>query len=319
MFCVAVSGCSLYFGGPDHETPPDAHEPPPFDAPETDAGVAPLAMDEPGIYEMAVDATHVYWVENGQFDHEANVRRMPLGGGPIETLFSIQERVYSLAVADGFVYAVHTGPEYEGHVYRFPGEGGSATSIATGFNPTSVSVDGSWVYFSEAVSPGGRIMRVPTTGGEPEVVVDDVDNPWDLVADDGVLFYSEMNRGRMMRVVPGESPVQLASGWIGTGWMVVDDTFVYFTACDVGSCEHPRLFRVARSGGMPEEIVTGAWVESKLAVSGDDIQWGSHVMPKTGGSAHPLDGIDYPLAVAATSTSFYFADFYTGAIYRAHL
>jgi hypothetical protein len=42
-------------------------------------------------------------------------------------------------------------------------------------------------------------------------------------------------------------------------------------------------------------------------------------MPKAGGSAHPLDGIDYPFAVAATSTSFYFADFYTGAIYRAHL
>ena len=49
--------------------------------------------------------------------------------------------------------------------------------LATGFNPTSVSVDGSWVYYSEAVSPGGRILRVPTTGGTPEVVVADADGP----------------------------------------------------------------------------------------------------------------------------------------------
>lgn len=278
----------------------------------------PIATDEPGIYEMAVDATHVYWVDNGQFDHEANVRRMPLGGGPIETLFSTPERMYSLAVSDGFVYAAYTGPGYAGQIYKIPAAGGPATTLASGFNPTSISVDGEWVYYTEAVSPGGRILRVATTGGSPEVVASDVDNPWDIAASDGVLFYSEMNRGRVMRVTPGETPIELASGWVGTNWMTVDALGVYFSACDVGSCEHPRLFRVARAGGAVEEMLVGAFSEAKLAVAADRVQWGIDVVPATGGGSTELDGDDiYPIAVAATADSYYFADFFTGNIYRS--
>lgn len=113
--------------------------------------------------------------------------------------------------------------------------------------------------------------------------------------------------------------MELASGWIGTGWMTVDTSFVYFTACDVGSCEHPRLYRVPRDGGAKQELLTGDWVEAKLSVAGNSVQWGSHVIPTNGGQAAAMVGAGYPIAVAATTSAFYFADFYTGAIYRSAL
>jgi len=323
VLAIGLAGCSLYFAGQgsDPAPSPDAKPPTVTDGGQVDGGQAalmPLATDEPGIYEMAVDSTHLYWVEDGQFDHEANVRRMPLGGGAIETLFSTPERMYSLAVSDGFVYAAYTGPNYAGQIYRIPAAGGSATSLTTAFNPTSVSVDGSWVYYTEAVSPGGRILRIPTTGGATEVVASDVDNPWDIVATDGVLFYSEMNRGRIMRVTPGETPVELAGGWIGTNWMAVDSTNVYFSACDVGSCEQPGLFRVARTGGADAEMMVGSSADAKLAVATNTVQWGANVVPIGGGASTPLAAVT-PIAVAAVADAYYFADFFTGAIYRAPL
>jgi hypothetical protein len=298
--------------------------------PAQDGGIAPpdswlypvdaqaaFATDEPGIYEMATDASYLYWVDNGQFDHEANVRRMPLDGGPIQTLYSTTERIYSLAVAGGYVYAAHTGAQNQGQIYRIPASGGVATVIATGFNPTSVSVDGSWVYYSEAVSPGGRILRVPTTGGTPEVVVGDADNPWDLVADEGVLYYSEMNRGRMMRVVPGNTPVVLASGWVGTGWMALDAEHVYFTACDQGQCTPTHLFRVPRDGGTVESLVDGSCNECKISVAGNIVQWGTLLVEASSHHQHVVPGAGHAIAVAATPSANYFGDFFTGAIFRS--
>jgi len=315
---VASSGCSLYFGDDsEHGTPgiaPDSAPPPP-----PDAASAALAVDEPGIYEMAADATHLYWVDDGQFDGEANVRRMPLDGGPIETLFSAGRSIYSLAVGDGAVFVARTDLDYDGVIYRLPVAGGAPTVLATGFNPTSVTVDAGWVYYSAAVSPGGRILRVPVTGGTPEVIVDDVDNPWDLVASGGTLFYSEMNRGQVMRVDPGGTPVVLASGWVGTGWLTVDAEFVYFSACDVSECPDPHLYRVPRAGGTPELLLTGGSLELKLAVADDHLQWGSRVIPSAGGDDVIMPGDGYPIAVAATADAFYFADFFTGAIYRSTL
>ena len=61
----------------------------------------------------------------------------------------------------------------------------------------------------------------------------------------------------MMRVVPGASPTVLAasSSWIGTNWMTVDATHVFFTACDVGACDHVSLYRIARTGASSSGLI----------------------------------------------------------------
>lgn len=151
---------------------------------------------------MTSDATHLYWVLAGEANEPGFVRRMPLVGGPIENLAVVPLRLYSLAVADGFVYytATHDARgDFTGAIYKIPITGGTPTVIATELNPTVLSIDGGWIYYNKGFSPGGQILRVPIAGGEPEVVACDVDNPWDLVARDGVVYYAEMNRGRMMR------------------------------------------------------------------------------------------------------------------------
>jgi hypothetical protein len=321
LLSVGLLGCSLDSSEelrPQKQPDEVVTEPEPTSPP---AGIVPFALAEKGIYEMDVDATHLYWVESGMFDDVSNIRRMPLDGGPIETLLTLPTRTYSIDVANGFVYAATAsfGPDYGGQIYRVPVAGGEATILASGFNPTSVTADDCWVYYSEATSPGGRIMRVPTEGGKPQVVVDDVDNPWDLVVDDGVLFYSEMNRGRMMRLVPGHKPTVLASGWVGTVWMTVDSSAVYFSACQFGDCVSSDLMRVARDGGTAERLYADVGDESKLAVSGDKLVWGARVIPTTGGTVQPVPGDGYAIAVAASPTHAYYGDFYSGKIYRSPL
>jgi hypothetical protein len=309
----ASTACTLYTAGSDD---PVVDDPPPSEPP-SESLVTLLATDEPGVYEMAGSATHLYWVDNGQFDGEANLRRMPRAGGAIETLLSIGERVYALDVAAGFAYVTHTGASHAGEILRVPVTGGAPVTLATGLNPSSITVDGGWVYYSKAYSPAGQIWRVATNGGAPELVVDDVDNPWDLVARNGVLFYSEMNRGRIMRVVPGSDPMILAAGWVGTRWLTADDSFAYFSACSTGPCEVETLYRVPLGGGALDTLFSRPGSEAKIGVAGARLQWGWHATTTAGQNPIAMSDDGYPIAVATTTETLYFADFFTGRIFAS--
>jgi hypothetical protein len=265
----------------------------------------------------------VYWVENGAFDYTSELRRMPRAGGAIETLYSTNAAAHGLALGDDAAFLVTTlggSGNYSGTVVRVPKDGTAPTTLTTAFNPTSIAVDGDWVYYNEAASPEGAIRRVATTGGDPELVVDVADNPYDLAAQAGVLYYSEMNVGRMMRVVPGEQPTELAAGWIGTVWMAVDATHVYFCGCETGECAEPRLYRVPLDGGETELLATGTRNEGKIAVTDGAVLWGEWFVPLDGTEPTKLlhSGTDGMLVigVAAAGDDLYAADYYSGAIYR---
>lgn len=314
---VTSAGCAIYVDDPDPDPGPGPG-PGPDPEPEPDPeALEPVATGHPDVWEMAADATHVYWVEAGQLDERGDLRRMARGGGTVETLASIDGRTYALALGDTDVFLAQTfggNGGYQGSVVRVAKTGGDPVVLTEGFNPTSVTVDGAWVYYSLARSPDGSIWRVAADGGTPELVVDDVDNPWDLVAADGDLYYSEMNRGRMMRVTPGAAPVVLADGWIGTLWMDVDATHVYFGACATGECATPTLYRVPRAGGALETLgaLSDGPHDGKIAVDGDRVVWGDRLL-SDGAFTKLIPGRG--LGATVIDGEVYVADFDSGDVY----
>ena len=322
-----LAGCVDMEGADDPSPPPNEPTIGLSGSPSNGTIHAAFAQGAPGMYEMTSDATHLYWVDIGTPNNVTHVRRMPLAGGPVETLFTAPGYALSLAVADGFVYFARSQLAAGGEIYKMPTTGGTPTVLTTAVNPMKISVDGGWVYYSVgSVAPDGAILRVPTTGGTPEVVVCDVDNPWDFVADRGTLYYTDAHRGRMMRVVAGHSPTVVVDGFYGLGWMTLDDAFVYFTAVMAqGEGEAPSLYRVPRDGGALDKLVVAALRESKLAVVGDHLQWGqwgTDTLSAPTVTQFPSYSWVNPQRVSAVTArpdAAYYGDFVTGEIYRSGL
>jgi hypothetical protein len=282
-----------------------------------------VTTDGPELAGMALDDQYVYWSIAGQEEPGA-VKRMARGGGPIETLASWNARVYSgIALDADAIYAVNTqdlSGNYAGAIQRVPLDGSAPTQLTTAVNPTRVAIDGDWVYYNSAVSPTGAIWRVAKEGGTPELVADNIDNPWDFAARDGSVYVSEMNAGRILRIDPGRTPVVLAEGWVGTISIAVFNDDVYFTAGRSGTTT--ALYRVPRAGGLVEQLSpeSGAQMDGEgnlVVAGGSEVLWSGNVFALDGSAATPLvpSSVD-GAAIAADENGAFMGDFYTGDIYR---
>lgn len=286
-----------------------------------------FATSNPGVAEMVLDATHVYWVVDGTFGKQGEIWRADRVTAHSEVLAVVGERVYSLALDETHVYFVQTTAAVDnggGSVLRVPKEGGSLETLVTAFwNPTSVAVDDTHVYYTVAVSPDGEVRRVPKAGGAPETVLTDVDNPWDIAVDATHLYVSEMNRGRIIRQSKlGGALQELASGWIGTGWLGLGENDVYFYACNTGACTPSSFYSVPKSGGTFQLLFESSTGGGKVAPTARFVQWGSWFVPLDAKPAIEL--VQAPAdtvvsAVAADEDSIYLANFHTGEIFSSTL
>lgn len=314
----------------DPAAPGQKKEPPP--PPEPEPGqpgpLESFATSNAGVSEMALDATHVYWVVDGTFGHQGEVWRADRATGNSEVLAVVAERVYSLALDESHVYFVQTTAGVDnggGSVLRVPKEGGSIETLVTAFlNPTSVAVDDTHVYYTVAVSPEGEVRRVPKSGGEPEILLTAIDNPWDIAVDATHLYVSEMNRGRIIRQSKlGGTVEEIASGWVGTGWLGLGDNDVYFQACDTGPCTPVDLYSVPKAGGSPVSLLeTAALGVGKVAPTESFVQWGTWFVPLAAKPALQLLEVDPDSAVsavAADDTGIYLANFHTGELLSSTL
>lgn len=90
----------------------------------------------------------------------SGIRRMPLGGGPIEVLYEGKGFWNGIAVDRTHVYAT-----IEGEIVRVPKSGGDLELIAEGQpGPTHIVVDEGCVYWTNlggGWAPVGNVMRAP--------------------------------------------------------------------------------------------------------------------------------------------------------------
>ncbi len=129
------------------------------------AGV--LATGQMSAYGIALDATNVYWVTQGNaFMDDGTVVTVPKCGGTPATLATGQQPGWGIAVDDTSVYwaIVPAGDIGNGAVVKARKTGGATTTLATGvYDPLYVAIDEASVYWSSPVAD--IVARVPKAGG----------------------------------------------------------------------------------------------------------------------------------------------------------
>jgi hypothetical protein len=102
------------------------------------------------------------------------------------------------------------------------------------YAPVGVAADSTHVYWTErghgtAIPPDGAVMKMPLTGGAPEVLVAGLHGPGDLALDGDTLYWANTD-GRIMKVsIAGGPPTLLATGQVDPLNVTVDATAVYWT------------------------------------------------------------------------------------------
>lgn len=118
-------------------------------------GATSLVLSRPGVLALAVDATHLHWVETSSAWGRVLVS-MPKGGGAMSIPVGGPD-MGGLAADGTHVYYV-----YSGSVMKMPMNGGNHITVATNRpNLTAVAVDATNVYWTEGT---GNTAVVMTTG-----------------------------------------------------------------------------------------------------------------------------------------------------------
>lgn len=221
-------------------------------------GSGPLAVDDSNLY-----------IGNG-----FRIYKVPLGGGPAETLVRGADTIHSLTSDGSFVYWLE-GPLAS--VRRVPVGGGEATTLfSSTVSPLSgpagpIRVSGGYVYW---MSHYTAISRIPAGGGPQQTIIsNDLTFLSDFVTDGVNVYYSEQDSGDIKRVpVSGGSSITLANGLRGSyNSLALDSRYLYWI-------DQVHLGKVPLAGGNPIYLVTSGlnsdpFVTASVAVDGASLYW----------------------------------------------
>jgi len=113
------------------------------------AGGPPNVLSSLGTGDLAIDATHIYFIASG------SILEIPRGGGLVTTLASGQTTPSSIAVDASNVYWTNRYGINQSTVQRAPIGGGSIVTLATNQgNTDAIAVDASNVYWLCATALG---------------------------------------------------------------------------------------------------------------------------------------------------------------------
>ena len=285
----------------------------PADVPEQ------LATDH--IQSMTANSTHIFYTISvgGEFcpaDGEPALKRVPLGGGTVQTLYhSCTFDPYQLAADDTHVYfadwhddkikripvaggaptvvtsgsslILHRGLALDStHVYwgdhagirRLPKAGGAVQVLAADTQSVKLAVDGTHVYWSVWGSGTGQVRRVAKTGGAIQNVVTGRDDPYGLALDATTVYFTELGTGQVYRV-----------GKDGTGLTayVAADISPYMAETiavndthvfwtDTTGTHTGRVRRVLKGGGTVENLALGLFGPRDVTLTSTHVYWGDY-------------------------------------------
>ena len=222
-------------------------------------------------WNLAVDGTYVYWVENDISN--GAVKKVPVNGGTITTLASGLVQPSAIEVDANYVYWIERNGGSNGSLKKIPKTGGSITTLAAGFlnAQNHMALDASNVYWGDGKSGGGGVIKkVSKNGGTVTTLVSE-----------GILSMETA--------------------------IAVDASYVYFTD-DLNNIKKVPINggTVTTVGtGNPSELILYAnnlyWVEFSGTVK---------KMPNTGGTATTLaSGSNSPAGIATDGTNIYWLEF----------
>jgi hypothetical protein len=212
--------------------------------------VTPVVGGRPtGVQALAVDDRYVWWTTSSyKAPLDAEVARVPKGGGPVEILAS---------GADDKGRVLHDDPSRQAVAV-----GGAAFY--------SIVLDGD----SALVPNPDGLLRV-AAGRAPEVVIDEsklFGGALAKIADDADRFYGEIAGGHdQLFAVPrtGGEPVELARNVDNVKDILVVGDEVVFMTPGGGSGGRENINAVPTTGGPARVITSGNHADGDLAVAGD--------------------------------------------------
>jgi hypothetical protein len=258
-------------------------------------------------FGLAVDATHVYWVD---YDGGGGVFRAPKQGGAREMLAGMQPFTRDVAVDDAWVYwALNTAGmgAPPGAIMRMPKAGGTPSVFAADqWNPSRVLVTGGQVLWN-ATAPGVVRSASPAGGAAPRDIVSAT--VVQMTERGGELIYADADATLHAVRATGGAPRLLTRLGQVPNDIAADDDAVYvvdqgtgevppFVPCKPGvpcaipsavpKFAHGTLQRVARADGARTVLARDLAASTRVAV---DDSWiyvglagGVTRLPKTGGA-----------------------------------
>lgn len=213
-----------------------------------------VASQQFAIADLAVTASHVYWLDSPVgTGGTARVMSLPLGGGTPVMLAAFEGAPRSIAVDSASVYWTAQGSVAA--VSKVPLTGGSPVVVTSPADNTSdvggVAVDATNVYWTATVRTNEQqgiasndLMMVPKAGGVSTTLAShDQDNDQtssDLVVDGSNVYWPRQDA--IVRVpAGGGQAVTLAQGQCTASAVVVDATSTYWTDGNAGT-----VMRLAR-------------------------------------------------------------------------
>jgi len=285
----------------------------PTDAPDQ------LATDH--VRTMTTNSTHVFWTISvgGEFcptDGEPTLRRVPLGGGTVQTLHhSCTFNPYQMAADDTHVYFADWADD---KVKRIPVAGGTITNVANGNRlilHRGIALDSTHVYWGDNTG----IQRIAKSGGAAQVLAAGADSA-NLAVDSTHVYWTDWNMGagRIRRVAKTGGAVQdVITGLDNPYGIALDSTYVYFTELGTG-----KAYRVNKNGtGLTSYVASdiSPYMAETIAANSTHVFWtdttGTHTgrvrrAPVGGGTIEDLAlGLFGPRGVSLDSTHVYWGDY----------
>lgn len=268
-----------------------------------------LATDSSRVIGVAVDATHVYWL-----DAEGNVMSVPKCGGTATKLANAgsagADSLGAFAIDATSAYWV-AGPN---DLFAAPLSGGTPATLASNVDTLGITVKGAEVYSVTR----SFVVSLPVHGGTPSKLAESSSYALGLpAADDANVYW--VGEGVFSAPRSGGTATTLATTRdVATG-LAIDDANVYW--CDSSDPAAP-IMRTPKAGGPSVTLATNQFGATGFATDGRDVYWtidgidGAVVKVAVGGgSVTTLASATSPAAIAVDGTGVYWAES-RGAVVR---
>jgi len=175
-----------------------------------------------------------------------------------------------LAIDSEYIYWVNY---QDGKLQRLPKVGGTPLLLArfSQYAAHYLDVDGSYVYVDDG---DDRIVRIPKGGGAPEVLTEAQFNPHSLRVDGSGVYWLTgtvlvgSEGGVIKTALTGGGTQTLTKGkYIGPGALTLDADSVYFSIMGQLGEGQGSVYRVRKTGDMPEVPIAGVALTAPFALT----------------------------------------------------